>query len=261
MMDTLQLPRQMNIENLVTDGIDNDECLFSNFSWHWKGKDEINSYDPLMEYLSTCNLRSFDVHKGKHLPNGCLFNNPVYTLKTNGVQPQLILYVKGTSDILVVSPEATDIYRLKRSQYEFCIEVKTSAAMDKNINECLREALIQLVGLNVNNAYRSPSVLLTNLTRRHFVLHLDADGEGNVHFKALKFSSFHQALHLCHTLCRRVPLTANWGKAPTPEGTRRDDSPEKGDEEEREDDEESVYEKVTLETSFRNLSLSYEEDG
>jgi hypothetical protein len=256
MMDTLKLPRQMDIYSLVTDGIADNACLFPKFSWQWNGRDEVNSYIHVMEYLSACQLNSFDVHKGKHLPSGCLFNSPVYTLKTNGVRPVLVLYVKGTSDILVASTQATDIRSLTRSQYEFCIEVKTVDAMEKNVNECLREAVIQLVGLNASNAYRSPSVLLTNLTRRSFVLYLDADDERNVALRVLKFSEFHQALFFCNSLCGREPLTANWGKPPTPEGSRRDgDSPPKA-----EDEESDAYEKVTLDTAVRNLSLNYEDE-
>jgi len=258
LMDTLQLPHTMKLDELIIDGINASECTYENFNWHWDMRDEVSCYMPLISYLSKCRLRSFDIHKGEGLPSACLFHVPVYTLKTNYSQPQLILYVKGTSDVLVVSPTApTNIHFLKRSQYEFCIEVKTVEAMKNNINECLREALIQLIGLNVNNTYRSPSVILTNLIRRHFVLLLDLDDEERIFLRILRFSAFHQALFFCNSLCDREPVTANWGRAPTPEGSRRDgDSPPKA----AEDEESDVYEKVTLDTAIRNLSLNYEDE-
>ena len=45
------------------------------------------------------------------------------------------------------------------------------------LNGCIREAVVQLIGLNVGNMINSPSVTLTDINRLHFCIYLQLRSE------------------------------------------------------------------------------------
>ena len=95
-----------------------------NLLWNWGGRLEESSYDSLIEYLKGIGINAFDVHSGEGLAFGSLFNSAVCSPKTSASRPQVVMYVKGRSDILVVNEELHHLSEYSRYRVRFCIEVK-----------------------------------------------------------------------------------------------------------------------------------------
>eukprot|EP01038_Epipyxis_sp_PR26KG_P016051 gene16051-21794_t len=101
------------------------------------------------------------------------------------------------------------------------IKVKTVRAMGENLNECLREAVIQLIGLNCANEHRSSPVFLTNLVGRHFVLYLEQENkDSDIVLIVVKFKSISHALSLCVRVYSRNAITCDWGRPQTPDNSK-----------------------------------------
>ena len=99
-------------------------------------------------------------------------NGELVTLKGEVVVDMFNLV--GNTDLVRLKNDANKQF-ISRSEVLYAFEVKTVSAMESvsDLNCCLREALLQLVGLNAYNADTSPAVILTNLNKKHYVLYID----------------------------------------------------------------------------------------
>eukprot|EP01038_Epipyxis_sp_PR26KG_P017685 gene17685-24628_t len=258
MMDTLGLPQIMKIENLCEDYCGEVTPLHHDFDWRWGSKVEVESYELLIEYLKGVGFNAFDVHKGKSLPSGNLFHASVHSFVADTRKRQLVFHVKGTSDIIVLHEKVVKLNLMRRRDILMAIEVKTVSAMGGNLNECLREAVIQLVGLNCANIQRSPPVLLTNLVGRHFVLYLEQENkDSDIMLKVVKFKSISHALSRCVQIYSRNAITCDWGRSQSP-----DNSDAKGNQVDQPDNSECCG-KTTITSMEENVDddLLYNSDG
>jgi hypothetical protein len=191
---------------------------------------ERSSYLPLVQYLSEQSLHAVDVSEGHRCPNKNLFDSEVHTIRPNTtfdtkmlckVQqcPFFIQQIRGRTDIVIIDERYASATNVTKFQVRVAIEIKTVNQMNKT-DACLREAAVQLVGLNTENIERTPPVLLTNLCGRHFVLYLSMLPNPDVHlvFKIhiIQFDTFEQALEFSLRRGDLPPITSYFGRKPTP---------------------------------------------
>lgn len=106
-----------------------------------------------------------------------------------------------------------------RTHVRVAIEVKPQSVFKSSSSGCMREAVIQLIGLNANNPYRfgttlhsilppspfltfgwcvrSPAVILTNLLETHRVIFINHESDDPLQYslKERCFKNFNHALH------------------------------------------------------------------
>jgi len=206
------------------------------FDFHWTSTIEATGYPAVENYLQLLNLQTSIVADGEKLANGLLYDLYIYSLRRRDgltCRPRCRYHLTGLTDIIVVEDEV-----ISRSTTKFAVEVKPVLQMtgEAKINQALREAFIQLVGLNADNDDHSPPVVLTNLVGQHFVLYFDL-GNGRYKLKIRKFDRFEFAIHyVVSTLMDRPSVTADLFRGPTPGTTPPDRSPEKRDDDDDDDD-------------------------
>jgi hypothetical protein len=101
------------------------------------------------------------------LAEGLLYGLLLYSFRTTIIRRPYRL--RGRTDIIVVDP---DDAILSRSSTLFAVEIKSTVDVkddEKGINQALREACLQLVGLNAAYENRSPPVIQSYQTRLHYV--------------------------------------------------------------------------------------------
>jgi len=111
----------------------------------------------------------------------------------------------------------------------YAFEVKTVSAMESvsDLNCCLREALLQMVGLNAYNTDTSPAVILTNLSGKHYVLYIDwpheqpADEEVNYILQIVHAKTLHGAIDFAENLATRKCGTRDFARGCSPHLTPR----------------------------------------
>lgn len=220
------------------------------FSFKWKdatfGKDEgpcdmddvvvmekileRSSYVPLVNYLLSQSLYALDVSDGQGCQEKNLFDSDIFTIRPNIVLdtvtlrktsqcPFLIQKVRGRTDVVVIDARYVGAAYVTKFQVRVAIEVKTIKQMN-HLDACLREAAVQLVGLNTENIERSPPVLLTNFAGRHFVLYLSLGPSPEVRLEYKlhidRFDTFEHALAFSLLRGDLPPITSNFGRRATP---------------------------------------------
>jgi hypothetical protein len=230
LMEVLGLTRVMSVLNCTVVGETTSACplpIFPKFSWG--DLTEASGYPALIDYLGKAGLHPRDVSNGQSLPHGHLFNTDIHSLRpfsgvTSGVlrktnsEPKLKYNISGTSDIICLDDAQSNI---SRGECLLCIEVKRVKDMegDVAVNKALREGVLQLIGLNAGNPYKSPPVIVTNLSGKHYVLFISKrNDEDKVKFdlNVQRFTSWSQALFRAQHLTTRGCLTQLFGSAPTP---------------------------------------------
>lgn len=198
---------------------------------------EATSYEPLVNYLrNVAQVNAFLVPNGTGLPNRLLFDMPVYSLKSDmrlrsnelrltGDEPRMKFQLLGRTDAVILTTDSVSICRQTTC---IALEVKPEGF---NLKEGLREALLQLIGLNVANETHSPLVLLTNLALSHYVLYLECDNEIKQLFRLVvkKYTAFNQALWKATSLKGRECITKHFGAAATPLSSAAESESEQGD--------------------------------
>jgi hypothetical protein len=245
LMETLGLDRRMSLSEKVQVQLDNDACQFSPFEFKWNNQVESASYESVQLYLQTFVKCSHIIANGQNCPHGHFFTIDVFTLRrhTNvtsdilretGAEPKLKFSVAGRSDIAVLSYNNS---LLSRTECRYCVEIKRVIDMEgvAATNKALREGVLQLIGLNVQNHLTSPSVLVTNLNKKHFVLfisrecHEDDSSRLLFSLKIHSFSSFPQALFHANQYADRDCCTHLFGSPPTPVQSIYDESEDEDD--------------------------------
>jgi hypothetical protein len=246
LLECLHMGYSPDLTSEAVEGEVSTECLWANHVHNWAaarkaakppagvGKPdttlEASSYEPLVNYLkSTAKLNALAVPNGAGLPNRLLFDMFVYSLKSDvrlrsealrktADEPRKKFHIMGRTDVVVIIPGSVSATRQATC---IAIEVKPAGF---NVKEALREAFLQLIGLNVANEIRSPCVILTNLAQTHYVLYLVCVDTFRLRFElALKtYNSFNQALWMAVSLTDRKCVTKHFGAAPTPESSTLD---------------------------------------
>jgi hypothetical protein len=195
---------------------------------------ESSSYEPLVEYLkSVAHQNALAVRNGAGLPNGLLFDMFVYSLKSDvrlrskvlrmtADEPRAKFHIMGRTDVVVLHPSSVSATRQTTCT---AIEVKPEGF---NVKEALREAFLQLIGLNIANEIRSPCVILTNLAMAHYVMYLQCVDPIKLRFKLVikQYKSFNQALWMAMSLADRECITKHFGAAPTAQSSAADSASE-----------------------------------
>ncbi len=235
LMESLALPRDMNLRNLAVPQPDSTSCPEGSFTFAWGDRLEQAAYTPLLKCLKDYfSARAVDISSGAELPHGHFFKTAVHTLRPRinissaelrltGKEPRLKFTVTGRSDIAVLRSERSI---LSRTDCIYCIEVKRVADMkgEAKINMALREGVLQLIGLNAANSYASPSVIVTNLNQLHYLIFICRNDEAEMLSFSLsihKFDSIFQAVYHARLLSRRGCVTHLFGSAPTPPPSER----------------------------------------
>jgi hypothetical protein len=111
---------------------------------------------------------------------------------------------------------------------QFVIEVKTVVGMQHSQSGCIHEAQVQLIGLNAANHQHSPPVVLTDLTTKHVVLHVELTNDERQPLKYVIYlrecATFPQAVHLATSLAGRACVTADFSRPNTPTGSDEESS-------------------------------------
>jgi hypothetical protein len=188
---------------------------------------EKSCYQPLVDYLrNVAKLNAVLVAHGNGLPGGLLFDKFVYTLKRDITvasselrkafrEPKMKFRVKGRTDVVVIPLDADFPCR---QTVDIAIEIKP---VGFNVSEGLREAFLQLIGLNVANEIRSPCVILTDLALAHYMMYLECINMMTNKFDLVvkQYKDFNQALWMATSLAGRECTTCHFGAAPTPQGS------------------------------------------
>ncbi len=91
---------------------------------------------------------------------------------------------------------------------------------DALTNKALREGVLQLIGLNVQNVYVSPPVIVTNLNGKHFLLFISKEdkGEHSISFRLniRRYTSFAQVVFHAQLHSDGPCVTQLFGSPPTP---------------------------------------------
>ena len=191
---------------------------------------EKTSYMPLMQYLKSLNLHSADVSEGVRCQNKNLFNSDVFTLRKGTAfssatlrvaaqAPVFIQNIHGRTDIIILRNGFVDAPVYHKAQVRVAVEIKTIKGL-RQADGALREAAIQLVGLNTQNCEVTPVVLLTNFAHKHYVLYLTmgSDPEHNLKFDLhiVQFVTFESALEFAEDQSVCEPISVHFGRKPTP---------------------------------------------
>ena len=222
----------MAITNLPTK-VD-DSLGLHPFSFSWGSQLENAAYQPVIQYLDAHHhMSGVNIANGQCLSHGHLFAVQVFSLRPNllvtsselrqtKTGPRHRFNVQGTSDIFVSLNPAG---RIERANCAFCIEIKRVGDMSSAgaVNRCLREGILQLIGLNVANTNTSPSVLVTNLNGRHYVLYISKNPDpGRLQYtlNLLQFSTFGRSVdYIRDKLMLRQCVTHDFGSPLSPEGS------------------------------------------
>lgn len=230
------------------------DVLGLDFVFEWEnGKEEKDSYGPLMTHLNSHAISAICVADGKGLPNGLLFVQQLWTLKQNTSLRSEDLRKEGKESVLkFILKGRTDLVRTKKISDPlgnhnnlYFIEIKTKFSF--KVEEALREAVLQLIGGNASNDRHSPPVLLTDLNSQHYVLFITQVGNPTVELKfelnVLKMKSFGAALSFVEKkTAKMVSVTMHFGRKPTPPG-----SPPKDKLDDESDELNEVFNNVKLE--------------
>jgi hypothetical protein len=200
------------------------------FSFKWEDQDEDASYEPLLKHLQERNIHAVRVDLGQGLPDRLLYFEYLWTLKKNtslrssdlrkiGEESVFKYTLAGRTDIVVKSDSTLPLGKFNNRYF---IEIKR--AKDFVEEEALREAVLQLIGGNASNSFHSPPVLLTNLSKKHYVLFISLVGDPTVELKfrlnVLRMSSFGLALAFVeHRTLKMKSETLHLGRRPTPESS------------------------------------------
>lgn len=191
---------------------------------------ERQSYRPLIEYLESLSMCAVDVSDGQKCQGKNMFDSEVHTIRPNTILntvtlmktsqcPFLIQQLRGRTDVAIIAEKYAAAICVTKFQIRVAIEVKTVALMN-SIDACLREAAVQLIGINTENIERSPPVLLTNLVGRHYCLYLTCGDSPEVHLeykmRIIQFETFEEALSFALQRGDLPPVTAHFGRRPTP---------------------------------------------
>lgn len=198
-----------------------------NFSWQWPRDAtddrilERQSYEPVCNFLKKIPLIGEDVSDGQNCVKGLLFNDNIFTCRRENphlVRGQKVYHrhrVVGRTDIAVLKEERRG--HILRHMVKFAIELKTVEGYRQSTTGCMREAQLQLIGLNAFNTLSSPPVLLSNLAKKHQVVYLDKDEDWNYDIAVQNCATFAAAVHFAQQKSEEGSISEQFARPNTPQ--------------------------------------------
>lgn len=166
LIDMFGLGRKNIVERVeVYESTDSDfikESLLFDFYYNWSNNHlEESCYLPFITHFKKLDIQLIDVHSGQDLPGGLVFDVKLYTLKTNASVSSKVLKSSAQNPIHKFDLSGrTDVIRVKRidrpighSNIKYFVECKRNADFSdkKDVEECLKEGVLQLIGINASN--------------------------------------------------------------------------------------------------------------
>ena len=190
-----------------------EDCTYNNsffapFIFPWTGVvHERESYASVKAYLAKHSVSSHITGDGLKCQNGYLFSKEIYSIRPYAgahsaeldpnVIPVLKYNIHGTPDLIAVTESANPTYYLSHNAL-YAFEIKTVSAMSTSDGEAaaLREGVLNLIGMNVNNSFASPAIIVSNLNGKNFVLCICMTAENPLAYciEIKKFSKFSNAV-------------------------------------------------------------------
>lgn len=157
----------------------------------------------------------------------------------------------------VVLIKADPTISLGKINNRYFIEIKRVQDFTGDGEECLREAVLELIGGNASNYFHSPPVLLTNLCEKHFVLFITLVGNPAIELKfklnVHKLPSFGTALAFVEERTKSMKsVTLHLGRRPTPPVSPDKVKKQSDELEEEEEDIAERFDNVVLEEAVDN---------
>jgi len=126
--------------------------------------------------------------------------------------------VSGRVDIVVLN-KIFDIKpdtKILLHMVHFAFEIKTHKDLSEKRDGCVREAVIQVIGLCADNQNNSPCVILTDLTQLFYVVYLHRiDRPLTFQILVQSCSNLHSAITLALEKSEKC-ISFNFGRPPTP---------------------------------------------
>ena len=204
-----------------------------NFSYQWPQHTatddrvlERQSYEPVCNFLKNVSLICANVSGGQDCVDGLLFNTDIFTCRYENphlVHGQKVYHrhrVAGRTDVAVLKAEQRG--QILRHMVKFAIELKTVEGYRQSATGCMREAQLQLIGLNAFNTLSSPPVLLSNLARTHQVVYLTKDEDWNYAIAVQNCATFAAAVHFANQKSEEGGISQHFARPNTPQSS--DDS-------------------------------------
>lgn len=252
LLGVLGLARKCMTEYItILEGMNEDRS--PEFLFRWLDHPEQDAYDPFAKYLvDRYGVVAINVGNGEYLSDRLLFDVALHTLrpqsslsvlpdgslqKPYSLPARLRFLLKGRTDIVCMQA-GFGIDNLCRERVQLAFEIKTVKDMSDSIEvgggleKCLREAFLQLVGLNAYSPYLSPAVILTNVNRRHFLMYLEKVSDNPLRFKLIikKSDSLNGLMKFfMDNLQNRESCTYDLGRAVTPVSSTHKESPPKNE--------------------------------
>jgi hypothetical protein len=203
-----------------------------NWTFEWKGNIESESYIPFCDYLMTkWGLDAKVVAEGAGLAERLLYDSYIYTLRRRwgdktcnlkpGDEPRFRYCIKGRTDIAVFRTGGV----MTCGDLLWGMEIKPASEFvaPGHMNCALREGIIQLIGMNADNQYSTPSVIVTALTNLHFVLYLELGENSELRLRYFlrvrKTTQLTTAIAFAQELSAREPISSRFASPPTPTNT------------------------------------------
>ena len=204
----------------VKSPINGDEYngVLGKFSFKWeKNQNELACYSVVQEYLRGRNICSHISGNGKSCVDGFLFNKDVYSLRPYGgahaidlpehEKPVRKFTIHGTPDLIIVDEGSKPQYYMS-NHVKYALEIKTVSAMQRaaGVTMCLKEGILNLIGLNVDNSFASPPVIVTDLIKKNYVLYVETKAQNPLEYEVqqILFTNFRDAVsHVENVLLNR----------------------------------------------------------
>ncbi len=136
---------------------------------------------------------------------------------SSGEREQIVFKgrVRGRTDIVILK-ESHRGGEITRHMVDFVIEIKDTSSISSNIKGCIRESVCQLLGLCGDNSNTSPSVVLTDLVKKFYVIYL-TKSEAPLKFKILidACEDLSSAIELAQMVAQEC-ISIDFGRPPTP---------------------------------------------
>eukprot|EP01038_Epipyxis_sp_PR26KG_P015397 gene15397-20766_t len=190
----------------------------------WVNIDDSYCHDIVTDWLNEKGYNALNVSNGADLPHGQLYNVKIYEPLSCDMFPMALRYqLGGRTDIIVMKRK----HRNNRMKMKFFINIKrvTDMETDSQIQLSLREAFLQLLGMNSYNPYCSPPGVLTNLQNKNFVLYFAYDDEDEEYkLMIIECKSFDRAVDLADEMSNRPSCTNNLGVGNAPPQVYKNDN-------------------------------------
>ncbi len=240
------------------------------FSFKWASDSaENDAYLPFLNYLLHRNKIAHVISNGQNCANRLLFQDLVIysqreqihktfdsNMKITGSKTVRAMFtMSGLTDIVVLRKKCEFI---SRTNVLYAFEIKRVQDMDQpaQVSKCLREVVLQVIGLNAYNSKTSPPVILTNLNGKHYVAYVafteveedlglfelegktvntvdrstssadytDDDVPAAFDLKVMKFHTLDDAIVFTESVILRGCVTADFSRGPSPLTTPRIDA-------------------------------------